>query len=183
MYIPRPLHDRCNRPVLEALKKMQTVPMARELVHGLPCTFAPAPPPLPPTTTTAASATASATTATAAATATAGAAVSSGTASTAVGTTAVVNTVISSASVVSYLPHTVKLPQKLAKRGASLPVTVKPGQHCDTAAVLKDTVLDHSQVQHQHHELHFDKTTIICETITSVRAGVLQRSFYHACSC
>jgi hypothetical protein len=56
------------------------------------------------------------------------------------------NTVVGSKYAASYLPHSVKLPQKLAMRGAPVPVTVRPGPHFDSAAVLRNTILNPSQV-------------------------------------
>eukprot|EP00953_Heterococcus_sp_UTEX-ZZ885_P034088 17681-Heterococcus_DN1.PRE.4 len=145
---------------------MYTVPMTSELVHAVSRMFMSPPPPpsLPaPTSTTATTAatttaTTAATGANAASTATAAGA-ATGAADTGAASTAdaaentVDNTVVGSKSVASYLPHSVKLPQKLAKRGAPVPITVQLGPHFDAAAVLRQTILNPSQVAALEHAL------------------------------
>jgi cobalamin biosynthesis Mg chelatase CobN len=140
-----------NRPVLEALKKMYTVPMTSELVHGVSrMLMSPPPPPSLPAPTSSTATTAATTTAGTAATgANAASTATAAAAATGAASTADVkedNTVVGSESVASYLPHSVKLPQKLAKRGAPVPITVQLGPNFDAAAVLRQTILNPSQV-------------------------------------
>jgi cobalamin biosynthesis Mg chelatase CobN len=148
VFVTQLLH---NRPVLEALKKMYTVPMTSELVHGVSRMFMSPPPPpaLPAPTSSTATTAATTTAATAAAstsTATAAAAADDAASTASSADVKEDNTVVGSESVASYLPHSVKLPQKLAKRGAPVPITVQLGPHFDAAAVLRQTILNPSQV-------------------------------------